>query len=138
MNFNSFNVVVSPKKGGLCVVFDILFQIWSKRRYLQHMPSAQTYWLADWLTGWLPNQVNKWMTEWINVSSMPFWFVTEVFFLRFPDCNVPTKDHIWWSSFYYHWKACLWFHQGTDRHAADMQRRKNAKVTNTWCFLLQF
>ena len=29
-------------------------------------------------------------------------------------------------------------HQGTDRHAAEKQRRKNAKVTNTWCFLLRF
>ena len=50
-------------------------------------------------------------------------------FLRFPDCNVPTKGHTRWSSFYYHWKAWLWFHQGTDRHAADKQRRKNCKVT---------
>ena len=25
-------------------------------------------------------------------------------------------------------------HQRTDRHAADKQRRKNAKVINTWCF----
>ena len=30
------------------------------------------------------------------------------------------------------------FYQGSDWHAADKQRRKNAKVTNTWCFLLQF
>ena len=30
-------------------------------------------------------------------------------------------------------------HQGNDRHAADKQRRKNAKVKNAWCvFLLQF
>ena len=27
LNFNSFNVVVSPKKGGLYVIFDILLQI---------------------------------------------------------------------------------------------------------------
>ena len=26
-------------------------------------------------------------------------------------------------------------HQGTDWHAADKQRRKNAKVTKTRCFL---
>ena len=76
LNFNSFNVVASLKKGGLYVVFDILLQIWSKRQSLQHMPPAQTYWATDWL----PDQINKWMTEWINVSSMPFWFITEVFF----------------------------------------------------------
>ena len=57
------------------------------------------------------------MTEWINVSSMPFWFVTENeerYFLRSPECNdyVPTKDHIWWSSFYYHWKVCVWLSSG--------------------------
>ena len=26
-------------------------------------------------------------------------------------------------------------HQGTDRHAAEKQRRKNAEVTKTRCFL---
>ena len=44
--------------------------------------------------------------------------------LRPPDRNVPTKDHILWSS-------CYDCHQGTNWNAADKQRRKNAKVTNT-------
>ena len=91
LNCNSLNVIAwmpencnslnAWKKGGLYVVFDILFQIWSKRKYLQHVPPAWP--LIDQLTDWLPDKINKWLTEWIYVSSslsMPFWFVTKVFF----------------------------------------------------------
>ena len=111
MNFNSFNVVVSLKKGGLYVVFDMLLQIWSKRQYIQHMPPAQTYWLADWLTGWLPDQINKWsfiMNDWMNKCLFNALLICHRgILLRSPDFNVPTKDHIWWSSYYYLWKACV-------------------------------
>ena len=70
------------------------------------------------------------MNDWVNKCLFNVLFICHRgIFLRSPNCNVPTKDHIWWSSFYYHWKAWLWFHQGTDRHAADKQRRKNCKVT---------
>ena len=35
---------------------------------------------TDFLTNWLTDyqkKINKWIIKWINVSSMPFWFVTE-------------------------------------------------------------
>ena len=60
----------------------------------------------------------------------PF-YLSQRYFFKIPrlQCSKDCKDHKWWSSFYYHWKAWLWFHQGTDRHAAEKQRRKNCKVT---------
>ena len=64
------------KRRGLYVVFNTLFQIWPKSQYLQHMPLAQTY-IIDKLTDWLPDKIDKWMTEWMNVSLMPHWFVTK-------------------------------------------------------------
>lgn len=47
---------------GLHIVFNTLFQIWSKCQYLQHMPLARTY----WQTGWLTTRKNWWMSDWMN------------------------------------------------------------------------
>ena len=47
--------------------------------------------LTNWLTYWLPDKINKLTTEWINVSSMPFWFVTEVFFFKIPRLQCPNQ-----------------------------------------------
>ena len=41
-----------------------------------------------------------------------------------PDCKVSTKDHIWLSSLAITGKRENDFNQGTDRYAADEQRRK--------------
>ena len=77
--------MASLKKGGLYVVFDILFQIWSKRRYLQHMPPAQTYWLADYRT----KLIYEWLNELMSLQC-PF-DLSQRYFIKIPRLQCPNQ-----------------------------------------------
>ena len=99
--------------------------VWFLIPYFRSDPKVNTYSkyllqrLIDLLTDWLPDQINKWMIEWMNACLFNALLIftekmkeKKSIFLRSPDFNVPTKDHIWWSSFYYRWRASIWLPSG--------------------------
>ena len=114
-------MVASLKKGGfICgFLYPISDQI---QKSIPTAHASHTGLLTNWLTDY-QKKINKWMTEWINVSSMPFWFVTKVFFLRSPDrMSQPriTYDGVPVVIIGKHMYDC---HQGINRHEADVKRQ---------------
>ena len=117
------------------MVFDtLLFQ--SDPKVNTCITCLRTDFLTNWLTDY-QKKINKWITKWINVSSMPFWFVTENEeikgkrrFLKTSKLQSPNQGSHDGVPFIVTRKRVYDSHQSTERHAADKERRKNAKVTH--------